>query len=375
MAIRDDQFGQILEAISPSKKQRDKTVGLPSQPTRQGIQSHRPPKMAALSVPIRPSTAALSRPNASSDMNSISQHNAKRLSSDQTNFNTKARPKSSSNTQHHDGQKGNIRSKTSEQNPFVRGSQRWDSDISMREDTSNLSMPSRHQKRPASLSYKLGSAHAPSVVGEIKGRKEGLAANTIDFLNTETRHDQSLLPALNADPSTRAKRTTDDPKRTPLGRQKARHVGASSEAEIIDVDMIDPNLAAGTTVDLAKLSPFEPGHKANMSSISSTGRLERQLYSALGEELGSFEQQMNTDGMGPELAQALSGTATRNGRSDSTVLDPTVSEFEPAAKRKREGTFGGEGGSSPLKKKKERAQKAMVEDECLPQNMSRLRGD
>jgi hypothetical protein len=170
------------------------------------------------------------------------------------------------------------------------------------------------------------------------------------------------------------KRTTDDPKRTPHGRQKARHFDASSEAEIIDVDVIDPNLAAGTIVDLAKLSPFEPGHKANMSSISSTGRLERQLYSALGEELGSFEQQMNTDGMGSELAQALSGTATRNGRSDSTVLDPTGSEFEPAAKRKREGAFGGEGGSSPLKKK-ERAQKAMVEDKDLPQNMPRLRGD
>jgi hypothetical protein len=375
MAFRDDQFGQILEAISPSKKQRDKAAGLPSQPTRQqGMQSHRPPKMAALSVPVRPSSSAIARSNASSDMNAVLQHNAKRPSSDQTNFSTKARPKSSSYMQHHDGRKGNSHSRTSEQNPFVREPQRWDPDTSMRENTSNLSTHSRHQRRPASLSNKLGSAHAPSAVGEIKGRKEGLATNTINLLDTETRHDQSLLPALNAGPITRAKPSTDKTERTPTGRQKARHAGASSEAEIINVDAIDPNLAAETIADLAKLSPFEPGHKANMSSISSTGRLERQLYSALGEELGSFEQQMNTAGMGPELAQALSGTATRNERSDSAALDPTVSEFEPAAKRKREGAFGGERGSSPMNKK-DKAQKATVEDEDLLENMPRLRGD
>ena len=136
------------------------------------------------------------------------------------------------------------------------------------------------------------------------------------------------------------------------------------------MDAIDPTLAAETIADLTKLSPFAPGHKANMSSISSTGRLERQLYSALGEELGSFEQQMDTAGMEPELTQALSGTATRNERS----LDPTASEFEPAAKRKREGAFGGERGSSPTKKK-EKAQKMIIEDEDLPKNMPRLRGD
>ena len=375
MAFRDDQFGQIMEAISPSKKQRDKTANLPSHPTRQqDTQTHRPPKMAALSVPVRPSSAAIARSNASFDMNAVLQQNVKRPASDQTSFSTKSRPKSGSYMQHHDGKKPNSHSRTSEQNPFVREPQRWDSDISMREDPPNSSMHSRHQRRPASLNNKLGSAHAPSAVGEVKGRKEGLATNTINLLDTETRHDQSLLPALNVGPSTRVKPSTNNSEKTPTGRQKARHAGASSEAEIIDVDAIDPNLAADTIADLAKLSPFEPGHKANMSSISSTGRLERQLYSALGEELGSFEQQMNMAGMGPELAQALSGTATRNERSDSAALDPTVSEFEPAAKRKREGAFGGERGSSPLKKK-EKAQKATVEDEMLLENMPRLRGD
>ena len=375
MAFRDDQFGQILEAISPSKKQRDKTTNLPSQPTRQqGTQSHRPPKIAALSVPVRPSSAAIARSNASSDMNAVLQQNVKRPASDQTSFSTKSRPKSSSYMQHYDRKKGNSHPRTSEQNPFVREPQRWDSDISMREDTSNLSMHSRHQRRPTSLNNKLSSAHAPSAVGEIKGRKEGLATDTINLLDTEIRHDQSLLPELNAGPVTRVKPSTDNPEKTPTGRQKPRHAGASSEAEIIDVDAIDPTLAAETIADLTKLSPFAPGHKANMSSISSTGRLERQLYSALGEELGHFEQQMDTAGMEPELTQALSGTATRNERSDSAALDPTASEFEPAAKRKREGAFGGERGSSPIKKK-EKAQKMIIEDEDLHKNMPRLRGD
>ena len=61
MTLRSDQFGQILEAISPSKRQRD-TSGLSAQQQQMhqpGAQTHRPPKMGALSVPVRPSSAAI----------------------------------------------------------------------------------------------------------------------------------------------------------------------------------------------------------------------------------------------------------------------------------------------------------------------------
>ncbi|KAF3002617.1 hypothetical protein E8E13_008859 [Curvularia kusanoi] len=376
MAFRDDQFGQILEAISPSKKQRDKMNGLPSQHyrTRQQEQSHRPPKMAALSVPVRPSSAAIARSTASSDLTAALQKCARRPSSDQENFSAKAPVKRSSHTSYHDGKKDDYHSRVPELNPFVREPQRWDSDVSMRDGSSNLSSHAKHSRRPTSLGSRLASAHAPSAIGDIRGRKEGLAVNATDFLNKDTRHDQSLLLAYDADSITRARPPSDDADRTRRERPRSRHSGVSGQAEIIDVDAIDPNLAEEATADLAKLSPFEPGHKASMSSISSTGRLERQLYSALGEELGSFEQQINADGMGPELAQALSGTATRNVRKSSAALDPTVREFEPAVKRKRRGTPSGEADSSPIKKK-DKAQRAMVEDDDIPEDMPQLRGD
>lgn len=319
MALRDDQFGQILEALSPLKAERSKQNGLPIT-----SQSHRPPKMGALSVPVRPLSVAMAR--------TISDHNTssrnRRPSSDQANFEVAAPPK-------HTGRTDNQGPRMHTPIPFMLAPQRLDSDVSMRDGSSHASSLSRLERGLKGPGSKAGSAHTPAA---IKSRKEGLATELDDSLDLDVRHDQNLL--------------VTDPDQTPR----------NNNLEVIDVDAIDPSL----TADLAKLSPFKPGHKAGMSSISSTGRLEQQLYSALGEELGSFEQMAGNE-MGPELAKALAG-GSHNELSGSTMLDPTTGP----AKRKRQGTLGGERDQSPIKKKEKQA---MVEDEDIPDNMPRLRGD
>lgn len=343
MALRDDQFGQIMEAISPSKKDRGVPHGLPTQrqeACQPSAQSRCPPKMGALSVPVRPSSAVMARTTAFTDLKTSSRNGSQRPSSGHA-------PPKSKNENHG--------SRVHTPIPFMLAPQRWDSDVSMRDGSSNFS----------SL-----SAHAPSATNHVKSRKEGLANDTDDSLDLDVRHYQSLLPTVNVNPTAKAKAVTDDPDQTPRNIPNEKIPRAPDHVEVIDVDAIDPTL----TEDLAKLSPFKPSHKAAMSSTSSTGRLERQLYSALGEELGSFEQELNANGMGSELAQALSGTGTHSDLSGSTMLDPTVGEFEPTIKRKRQGTLGGERDKSPVKKK-ERARQAMVEDEDVPDDMPRLRGD
>jgi hypothetical protein len=319
MALRDDQFGQILEALSPSKNERTKPNGLPIQ-----SQSHRPPKVGALSVPVRPSSATMAR--------TVPDHNAssrnRRPSSDQVTFDVAAPAR-------HTSRKGNQGSRVHTPIPFILAPQRLESDVSMRDGSSDASSLSRFERDSKGLGSKAGFAHAPTA---IKSRKEGLATNMNDAVDLSVRQDQNLLAT--------------DPDQTPR----------NNRLEVIDVDAIDPSL----TADLAKLSPFKSSHKARMSSISSTGRLERQLFSALGEELGGFEQLAGNE-MGPELAIALGG-GSHSELSVSTMLDPIVKP----AKRKRQGTLGGERDQSPMKKKE---RQAMVEDVDVPDDIPRLRGD
>ncbi|KAF3041679.1 hypothetical protein E8E12_004038 [Didymella heteroderae] len=325
MALREDQFGQILEALSPSKAGRSKPNGLPAK-----SQCHRPPKIGALSVPVRPSSAVIAR--SIPELNPSSRN--RRPFSDQVNFEASAPAKQIS--------KKEIGQRVHTPIPFMLAPQRLDSDVSMRDGSSNTSSLSRLGRDTVGLGSGIGSVHGSAA---IKNRKEGRATDMDDPLDLNVRYDQSLLNA-----STNA----TEPDQTPR----------NNRVEVIDVDAIDPSL----TADLAKLSPFKPSHKAGMSSVSSTGRLERQLYSALGEELGSFERMIGNE-MGPEPAKAP--TEGRQGDvSGSTMLGPT-GDFEPI-KRKRQGTLGGERDSSPLKKKE---RQAMVEDEDIPDDMSRLRGD
>jgi hypothetical protein len=81
-----------------------------------------------------------------------------------------------------------------------------------------------------------------------------------------------------------------------------------------------------------------PGHKG-VSSMDSTGRLERQLFSALGEELNSFNENMDP----------------MEGAIGSDNIET------PATKRKRRGTFGADRGRSPIAKMVREEADAVVE--------------
>lgn len=319
MALRDDQFGQILEPLSLPKAERSQPNGLPIT-----SQSHRPPKIGALSVPVRPSSAVMAR--TIPDYTTSSQNRIP--SSDQANFEVAAPTKHNRRT---DNQGSLIHTPI----PFVLAPQHFDSDVSMRDGSPHASSLSRLERNLKGPGSKASSSHA---LAAVNSRKEGLAAELDNSRDLDVRHNQILL--------------VTGPDQTPH----------DNNLEVIDVDAIDPSL----TADLAKLSPFKPCHKARMSSVSSTGRLERQLYSALGEELGSFEQ-MTGNEMGPGLTKALA-EGIHNEFGGSTMLDPMT---EPA-KRKRQGTFGGERDQSPIKK---REKQSMVEDEEISDNLPQLRGD
>ncbi|KZM19058.1 uncharacterized protein EKO05_0003732 [Ascochyta rabiei] len=377
---RDDQFGQIVEAMAPSKKHQDLPYGLPAQRSTQDrpptAQSYRPPKMGALSVPVRPSSAAASRKTSYPDFNAALRNSSKRPLSGQANFIPSALPMSNPQLIHRASKEnhGTSHARRPMPSPFVLGAKRWDSDVSMRDGSSNFSSLSRFERNPLNMGSKVGSAHAPSAVGNVKSRKEGLGAENGDHLDVGVLHDQSLPPTLTANSTTEATTTSDNPDRTPRNKLNESFAKESRCAEVIDVDAIDPSLVAGTAADMARLSPFKPSHKPGMSSVSSTGLLERQLYSALGEELGSFEQQVDTSSMGPELAQALSGTMSHSDLHSTTLPDLTVGDFEPVAKRKRQDTFGCERDDSPSKKK-EKARQVMLEDDEVPADRPRVRGD
>lgn len=392
MTWRDHQFGQNIEAISPSQKHRN----LPqesfrqrsTQTTRQpAAQSHRPPKMGALSVPIRPSSAAIARTTSYPDLNATLRNISKKSSSDQVNCNPNASTRSHPQQLHNLGKKeGRDATQTSiptshsvttripTPNPFMLDLQRWDSDVYMRDRSSNFSSLSGSEVDPAKAGSKAGPAHAPSAVGDVKSRKKGVATESSDLQDTSARHDGNLLTTTGAISTTQANFTTDNPDEIPRNKSNSPFTTVPRNVEVIDVDAIEQGLIVDTIADLAKLSPFKPGHKSGMSSVSSTGRLERQLYSALGEELGSFEQQLETTSMGPELAHALAGAVTHNDRNGSTMPEHSVSELEAIGKRKRQGTLGGGRDPSPLKKK-EKPQQAMVDNDDVPAEMPRLRGN
>ncbi|KAL1612670.1 hypothetical protein SLS60_000899 [Paraconiothyrium brasiliense] len=189
---------------------------------------------------------------------------------------------------------------------------RMNSDISMRDTSSMLSGLSR---RPHSKEGKASPALFPTASGSVKSRKEGFnALPTSSPLNV--RRDQSLLPE--AAPTLKPDGVSHD---TSNNTPPHAHIG-----DIIDIDAVD-------AVD----NPFVPGHKGGMSSIDSTGRIERKLYSALGEEL-SFHADI--DPMPRVENEVISS------ESDMADLGLDI----PVTKRKRQGTLGGERDRSPSAK-------------------------
>ncbi|KAJ4358130.1 uncharacterized protein N0V89_002709 [Didymosphaeria variabile] len=166
--------------------------------------------------------------------------------------------------------------------------------------------------RPRSKEGRTSPVRFPTASGSIKSRKEGFNALPSSS-PLDVRHDQSLLAG--AVP-------TSKPDGVPHNTSNITPPHAHIE-DIIDIDAVD--------------NTFVPGHKGGMSSIDSTGRIERKLYSALGEEL-SFHA--DADPM-PRVENEVITSGT-------SLAGPGLDI--PVTKRKRQGTLGGERDRSPIAK-------------------------
>jgi hypothetical protein len=393
MTLRDDQFGQIMEAISPPKDS-----GLPhgngaqyhdyiARPST--AQAYYPPHMGNMPVTGRPSTAAIARKSSYPDLQASLSNMPNRLSPGKSNVLSVSTSKS--NTMHHPSASSNKENRPPSQarmptafpyanrvptpHPFVPKLPEWGSSAPVRDGSSVFSSFNRNNGSGTPMPFgnhaKHGAAHTPSNTGGVKSRKEGLAHNSSNISEHDIRHDQSLLPPLGARLDANQKSTARDRSNASHSTPNMPPKTVPDIVEIIDVDAIDPTLSNDTTFDATKLSPFKPTHKLGMSSMDSTARLEHHLFNALGDELRGHDSEVNTAGMGPELAQALSGATAPLDLSGSPSLNPTASDFEPVGKRKRQGTLGGDRDRSPLSKK----ERGDVVESVEEQDMPRLRGD
>jgi hypothetical protein len=353
MTLHDDQFGQILEALSPPKRYQD----LPPQGSnatnageghRPAGHTYHPPKMGSLPDPGRPSAAALARKNSYSDLPTALRTMPHKPSPDKLNTASIYHPSMSSNKENFPSSQSRLPTPFPCANrvatPNSPGSMRprWDSDVSMRDPSSLFSQ--YNGERPLILSEiqnKQSAAHPPSTIGGTRSRKEGLAHhNSLRLLETGSRHDQSLLPPTNS------KHSLKPTPRDPFISAKSTPNILPNPIEIIDVDAIDPQLDSTTP-------PFHNAkHKQGMSSVDSTAQIEQTLYSVLGPEYSTFESGANASDVENQLAHSLRETTPVN-----TPLNPNANASEPARKRKR-GLARDESGS-PLGKR----ERSGVDDE------------
>ncbi|KAF2820441.1 hypothetical protein CC86DRAFT_305264 [Ophiobolus disseminans] len=390
LTLRDDQFGQIIDAISPPKRQPGLQMNMAPQyndyiPRPSTAHAYYPPKMGSLPVTGKPSAAALARKSSYPDLNATLRNASNKPSPDKphaSNFHTMPpsmlyHPSASSNKENCPPSQSRMPTPlphvngASTPHPFPKLPE-WGADTSLRDRDGSSVFSSFNQYKaggipaPPRAHGKHGPAHIPSDTGGIRSRKEGLAQNSSNLSEYEVRHDQSLLPPMSPQKLT-ARNFPNAPTHSTPSMPPKR---IPDIVEIIDVDAIDPTLSNDERLDATKLSPFKPNHKAGMSSLDSTARAEQNLYCALGAEFGGFDAHVNDSDMGLEVARALGAPLDLHGGQS---LSPIAKEFEPVGKRKRQGTLGGERDRSPLSKKERGGEVDGEEVEDL--DMPRMRGD
>lgn len=370
VTLRDDQLGQLIEAISPPKKARDRDTSSQrsdhghGQSVQTGLQPP-PPRMAGMPLTTRPSAASLARKQSYPEFNPHLRNVPSKASPDKGAPSELAHKSPAMYHASFTSDKENrppsqqdsrlptpypIANRVPTPHPFVPQLGRWDSDASMRDPSSVFSSLSRfEQLQQARPEGKSSPIPGPSAGGSIRSRKEGLGVNSPAPAaavppHHDIRHDKSLLPALDTTTTTTAKQHDKVPHNTPITTSPHTRIE----------DIINPNPHSAS--DNGSRS-FLPSHKSGMSSIDSTGRLERQLFSALGEELNSFADNLDAP----------------SGLVESAAL-PGLEELDaPLVKRKRQGTFGAERGRSPMAKmvREERGGEVVVQGAEMPH----LRGD
>ena len=372
VTLRDDQLGQIIEAMSPPKQNRELQHGFCSQhhenagrpPT---AHTYHPSKPEIVPPVNRPSSASIVRKSSYAELNNVLRNASNKQSPTKQRSQDKVNDKSSTlnhlsvstNKENYPPSQSRLptpflhANRVPTPNPFAQRLPTYTSDVSMRDPSIALSSI-----------YRFNRSEAPPLTTE--PAKFGSAHQVM-------RHDQSSPPSPNSGSQavhTFASKGQDIPLHDTQN-------GIPDLVEVIDVDAIDAHLATNTALDSTKLSPFKPCHKTgvSLSSIDSTGRLERQLFSALGEELGSFEHHIDNTGMGPELTQAIGGGMAHSDVSGTVMLNPTASDFEPTIKRKRQVTLShGDRERSPMTKK-EKAELVGAEGQDEEEVVVCLRGD
>jgi hypothetical protein len=381
LTLRDDQFGQILQAISPPKRhhnmshssgyQHESHSGLPPAP-----HAYYPPKMGNMSITGPPPVATVTHKSSYPNLTAVSRNTSSRPSPDKPNTTEYTKPSTvstyhpsaSSNKENFPPSQSRLPTAhplanlTPIPNPFAPALAHWDSDVAMRNPSSLFSGYNRYNRGGPSLlseaRNKQGATRVPATLGSIRSKKEGLANNSSCLSEQGARHDQSLLsPDSNKQTMQRfpPREQSDTTQTTPI-----MMTGVAPEiVEIIDVDAIDPGLDTETSLDATKLSPCQPQHKPGTSSIDSTIRVERKLMNAFGDTFGACE---SVPDMGPGLAQSPLPGHMPSGMTGMSPLNPNANEFEPAGKRKRQDILGGNGNGSPMSKREKGCQDAVVED-------------
>ncbi|KAF2476138.1 uncharacterized protein BDR25DRAFT_278949 [Lindgomyces ingoldianus] len=356
MALRDDQFETLIGAISPPKKGREREQGSHGHDQdhkhfHQATSQAPPPRMGPTGPPMntRPSAAALARTSSYPDFHphirntphksSPTLKEEKRGSADihksplryqQASYTSDKEncPPNFQAQEKHIPTPHPTESRVPTPYPFAQNQgppghsfpkfSSWESDVEMRDPSSLFSSLSRREKETQQLAHGKGSpAHMPAASGGIKSRKEGLGIGSPASTDPVIRHDKSLLPSPGMSVAQEHARV---PQNTPV-----------SSAPLTRIENI---------VDVHETKPFVPGHRSNEDSI---GKIEQQLWSALGDELTSFETAANSASYGHN-GNVASMDVEGGGLSGLEELE------SPVMKRKRKGTMGGERGRSPSAK-------------------------
>ena len=373
VTLREDQFGQLVEALSPPKRGRehsrhsDQECNSTTHPLNQAY----PPKMAT-GVPIntKPSAASLARTASYPDFNPHIRTLSNKPSPTKPDDKVKGIYENQESPGVHTSQwsftsgKENrvptpfpFASDTRSGTPYpftlhqlgqteapglgVRQIQgqgpvlsNWDSDVSMRNPSSMVSSLTRAVKREQQ--GRSSPVTMPNASGNVRSRKEGLKSDNdspAPVLGEQgVRHDQSLLPNPQGLIARSSRKGHDHGRGSATATANHQHASLQSMLNAAEQDQDN----------------FIPRHRSGVDSLDSIGRVEKQLFSALGEEL-SFNHQDETT----QLHHDHKSQEIENDSMHMTEgLLAGLSDFDdsPVQKRKRNGSFGAERGKSPVMK-------------------------
>ncbi|KAF2661884.1 hypothetical protein K491DRAFT_333864 [Lophiostoma macrostomum CBS 122681] len=319
VTLREDQFGQLVEALSPPKRTLDSHRNEHPRSQLPQPKSHgNPPKMGPMTVPSssRPSAAALARTASYPDFHPHLRNVSNTASPGKLETGSYKIPYKGPTNHVFDGGKENrnpSENRVPTPHPFLQGPVWGQTEHKLTPYTSDIEMRNPSSVFSNTFHFERGSQqqppgkHSPTPTpSTLKSRKEGLGIASPAVTEQEGKHtdkdircEKSFLLDLE-NVHTSPKMHVPAPHNTP----RTMHVSPQTRFEKI-------------------LNPEEPqafiqGHRSGMSSM---GRVEAELFSALGDELNSF--------------------------NENFVETPSLPELSPLVKRKRAGTLGGERGKSP----------------------------